>query len=350
MKTWQRLKLDPLLRERFLKRELLIDSLRQYFKDLNFHEVDTPILVKHPGTEPNLEVFSTSFSPSNYSGQTGFLITSPEYSLKKLLSAGFGNLFQITKVFRNQEVVSPFHNPEFTLIEWYRVKANYINVMTDCEKLFIYLVKALFPDQDLTAFAYQDQVFDLTPPWPRFRLPDVFLSYTQINPSTLVSKSKLLRIAKHQGYQVSPDTTWEEIFYQIYFNQIEPELKKFHRPYFIYDYPLAQAALAKRSTKDPRFSERFEWYLGGIELGNCYSELTDVGEQNQRLDHDLKARQNLHKIAYEKDADFILALESGLPATAGIAVGVDRLIMLLLNLPTIQDTLLFPMEDIFNIR
>ena len=254
MKTWQRIKNDPKLLKQYLVREKVIDAIRSFFKDQKFHEVFTPILVPVPSIEPNLEVFETELKTSKGLKRQGFLIMSPEFSIKKLLAAGIGNCFEITKCFRNEEEVSRLHNPEFTMLEWYRVGANYKDIMKDFENLFLKIIGK-------NKLKYQDQTYDLSLPWPRIKISDAFKKYTG---------KDVLNVS-------------DENFYKIYFNEIEPELLKLKKPYFIYDYPISQASLSK-SAKDPRFAERFEVFLAGIELGNCFSELTDAKEQKRRLD------------------------------------------------------------------
>lgn len=326
MKTWQKIKGNPQLLEKYLVRESVIDTIRSFFKGQNFHEVFTPILVPIPSIEPNLEVFKTELRTSKGIKRDGFLIMSPEFSIKKLLAGGVGNCFEITKCFRNEEEVSYLHNPEFTMLEWYRVGANYFDVMNDFEKLFIEIVKNVNPKVDLEKWQYQGQTYDLASPWPKIRIADAFEKY---------AKKDVLKVS-------------DEDFYQIYFNEIEPELNKTGKPYFIYDYPISQASLSKQA-RDPRFAERFEVFLGGIELGNCFSELTDPETQLKRFEEDRAARRVQGKTDYSIDKDLIEALKSGLPEVSGIAVGVDRLVMLAANAVSIEETLFFPGKELFDL-
>lgn len=313
--------------EKYLVREKVVDTIRDFFKKQNFHEVFTPILVPIPSTEPNLEVFQTDLRTLKGIKRDAYLIMSPEYSIKKLLAAGIGSCFEITRCFRNGEEVSPFHNPEFTMLEWYRVGANYFNVMEDFENLFNQIIKNVNPKADLKKWKYQGQSYDLTPPWPRIRIPDAFEKY-----------------AGKDVLKVSDDD-----FYKIYFNEVEPEILKLGKPYFIYDYPISQASLSKPS-KDPRFAERFEVFLGGVELGNCFSELTDAAEQKKRFEIEKKQRERAKKTKYPIDEDLIEAFKSGLPEVSGIAVGVDRLIMLASDVPSVSDTMFFPAKELFDLR
>jgi lysyl-tRNA synthetase class 2 len=338
------------LKKNLLSRELLYDTIRSYFKTKGFIEVETPILVNTPSIEPNLDIFQTTLNLQTGFSSPAYLITSPEYAMKKLISSNIGSCFQITKSFRNNEAASNQHNPEFSILEWYHVGTDYLEVMMEFETLFLKLVEAFRGSgQPLSTFHFQNQVYNLHSPWPRVSVREAFQKYAHINVATLLDEPALKQFAQSHDYHVSPHTTWEQIFYQIYFNQIEPHLDALKKPFFLYEYPMSQAALAKPAT-DVRFSERFEVFLGGMELGNCFSELTDPEETESRLKSDFDTRKRLGKSLYPLDHDFIKALRQGLPETAGIAVGLDRLLMLLLDVPQVKDTLLFPLEDMFKVE
>jgi len=282
--------------------------------------VQTPTLVPVPSIEPNLEVFKTELRTSKGVKRDGFLVMSPEFSIKKLLAAGIGNCFEIAKCFRNEEEVSKLHNPEFTMLEWYRVGADYQDVMKDFENLSL----KIFGKDKLT---YQGEIYDLSLPWPRFKFADLFQKYANLD---------VLEVSDND-------------FYTIYFNTIEPELLKLKKPYFVYDYPISQASLSRPCKDDPRFAERFEVFLAGTELGNCFSELTDAQVQKERFESDRAQRLVQHKTDYPIDEDLIEALKSGLPEVSGIAVGVDRVIMLAADAPTVADTLFFPAGEEFDL-
>lgn len=317
---WQKTRKNPKLLQRFLVREKVIDTIRAFFKNRGFREVFTPILVPVPSAEANLEVFQTQLRTASGRKRKAYLILSPEYSIKKLLAAGVGNCFEITRCFRNEEEVSPLHNPEFTMLEWYRVGADYFDIMRDFEDLFIKIIGE-------EKFKYQGKTYDLARPWPRVSFAEAFKKYAH---------KDVLRVK-------------DEDFYPIFFNEIEPKLTANQKPFFIYDYPVSQAALSRRKATDPRFAERFEVFLAGIELGNCFSELTDYREQVKRLQADLALRRVQGKIEYGVDKEFIEALKSGLPKVAGIAVGVDRLVMLAADAADISETLYFPASEIFDL-
>lgn len=351
MKTWQKIKQQPDLLEQYLFREQVVDTIRQFFKSQSFHEVETPLLVEQPSTETYLEFFETELELASGLKERGFLITSPEYAMKKLLAAGMTHIFQLTKSFRNSEGLSSRHNPEFLILEWYRANADYTDIMADCEALLCDLVektKGLI--QGKAIITYQGQEYDLTPPWPRISVPEAFAQFAHVSLDELLDEQQLLKKATAKGYQVTAETTWEEVYNQIFLNEIDPKLSEFTTPVILYDYPASQAALSRRKISDPRLAERFEFYLAGIELGNAFSELIDPQEQEKRLRSDLQFRKEIGKKTYDLDEDFIDALKEGLPPTGGVAVGVDRLIMLLADVPSIHDTMFFPVHDVFAVE
>lgn len=320
MKTWKKIRNNPNLLSQYLVREKVIDVIRYFFKRQGFHEVSTPILVPIPSIEPNLEVFETQLRTLKGSKKKGFLILSPEFSIKKLLAAGVGNCFEITKCFRNEEELSFLHNPEFTMLEWYRVGATYKDIMRDFENLFIEIIGK-------PKLVYQNATYDINRPWPRISFKEAFKKYA--------------------GKDI--EEVKDEDFYKTFFNEIEPKLRKSKRPVFLYDYPVSQAALAKKCAKDPRFAERFEVFVAGVELGNCFSELTDYKEQKERFEKDKNERKILGKVDYPIDEDLLNALKEGIPDVSGIAVGVDRLVMLAADVPSISETLFFPAEELFGL-
>lgn len=350
-KNWQKIKANPDLIHQYDVRSRVIDSIRKFFKNEEFREVETPLLVKSPGTEPYLEVFESTLKRANLEDQKAYLLTSPEYSMKKLLAAGLGSIFQICKSFRNGEGISGRHNPEFTILEWYRVNADYRDVMDDFEKMMLAILHGTKSKDKKTVgkneLLFQGKIYDLTPPYPRISVAEAFEKYVGVSKDELLSRDSLMAVAKEKDYQLGEETTWEEVYNQLFLNEIESEIGKINKPVIIYDYPASQAALSRKKADDPRFAERFEVYMAGLELGNAFSELTDAKEQKERLEEELALREKLGKTKYELDNDFIDALSSGLPDTGGIAVGVDRLVMLFANVATIEETLFFPGSEVF---
>lgn len=363
------------------KRAFIIDKIREFFKNKGFLEVQTPIFVKLPGMEPYLNPLSYEFSDEKNQKHKGYVITSPEYSLKKLLSRGFPKIFEMTKVFRQNESFGGIHNPEFTMIEWYRPNSNYRKIMSDTEELVCCLAKALHtratPQSDAAGksdlsskalarpqplakrwsagqeknwITYDDREIDLSRPWPKISVKQAFKKYAGVN----LDKAKTLNAFRRQLNEKVPESyNWDDLFYHVFLNKVEPNLPK-NKPAIVYDYPLPQASLAKRKTtsrlrsgQESFYAERFELYIGGMEIANCFSELTDWREQEKRLKKEMIMRQKLGKDVYEIDQDFIGALKFGIPETGGIALGIDRLQMILLDIKNINDLLLFPAKDIF---
>lgn len=351
MKNWQKLRQQPELWPQFLIREQVIHGIRQFFLERDFHEVETPLLVEHPGTEPFLEVFETKLINTHHQKQPAYLLTSPEYAMKKLIVAGLHNIFQICKSFRNGEGESTRHNPEFTILEWYRSPGDYQDIMADCEQLLQFLVRKIkkLPQESggELRFSYQGKEYDLASPWEKISVAEAFEKYCGVSTEVLLDEELLKSAARVKGYQVDGSTTWEQVYNQLLLNEIEPKLGQ-SAPTILYDYPASQAALSKPKASDPRFAERFEFFLAGLELGNAFSELTDAAVQEQRFRQELQERAQLSKTPYELDHDYIDALKVGLPPTGGIAVGVDRLVMLLADKSDLSEVTFFPVDDVFD--
>jgi len=347
--TWLRLRSAPEQQRAYLLRGRVIRAIRAFFDAQAFEEVETPLLVAAPGMEPYLDVFETRLATPRGVASRAFLTTSPEYAMKKLLVAGLPRIYQICKSFRNGEEISRGHNPEFTILEWYRAHADYQAIMADCERLLIALWRAVHPDAGPDAepaLAVGDEQIALGSPWERLSVRDAFARYAFLDLDALSDAATMRRALATRGYQVSNETTWEQGYHQIFLNEIEPRLGR-PKPTILSDYPASLAALARRKRDDPRYAERFELYIAGIELANAFSELTDADEQQARLEAEQTERAALGKTMYDIDADFIRALRVGMPPSAGIAVGVDRLVMLFAGVDAIQETLWFPANEIF---
>ena len=362
MKNWQKMRSNDAFREQLLLREQVIQAIRRFFAQEKFHEVETPLLVKSPGTEPYLEVFATELENERQEKQAAYLLTSPEYAMKKLLVAGLKNIYQICKSFRNQESLGGTHSPEFTILEWYRSDADYLDIMDDFARLLLFISQELqaYYRKKTGVFAkqlrarlqaknlqYLDQNYDLSLPYKRLSVAEAFKQYLNIEENELLDLEILRKKTQELNYPLTADSNWDELFYQLFLNEIEPQLARLKQPVIIYDYPLSQAALSKRKADNPNFAERFEVYMAGLELGNAFSELTDAKEQGQRLQAELKVRAQLKKIVYDLDQDFIEALKVGMSETGGIAVGVDRLVMLFADTAEIDNTLFFPAQEAF---
>ena len=359
MENWEKIKFNQKLKKIQILRSKITDLVRDFFKKQGFLEIQTPTLVKCAGQEPYIEPIKVDFQDEKNKKYQGFLITSPEYSLKKLLVAGFGKIFELAKVFRSNESFGGLHNPEFTMLEWYRANSDYLQIMKDVEKLVYFLNKKInhrVPQSGTKVkmkqrlhrlnsnyLKYRDQKIDLTLPWPRLSLKEAFLKYAHINLDKAKSISAFKSQIKNKNYLVND---WNDIFYSVFLNEIEPNLPK-NRPIIIYDYPLPQASLAKRKNKNSFYAERFEVYMGGLELANAFSELTDPVEQYERLKKEQILRKKMKKNFIPIDKDFIHSLELGMLPSGGIALGLERLQMLLLNIKDINDLLPFSAKELF---
>jgi lysyl-tRNA synthetase class 2 len=250
------------------------------------------------------------------------LITSPEYQMKRLLVAGVPRQFQIAHVFRRGETGAR-HNPEFTMLEWYRAFSGVEQVMRDTEELVTELVAAFHGDGTL---AGEHAPITVAPPFPRITVAEAFARYAGM------AEDDVLRLARDD----------EDAFFRALVERVEPELATATTPVFLVDYPIEHASLARAKPGDPRVCERFELYLGGLELCNGFGELTDPGEQRQRLLRDQRARAAAGKPVYPIDERFLAALAEGMPPSAGNALGIDRIVALCLGEREIARVMPFP--------
>ncbi len=323
-------------------RNAIIAAIREYFGDGDFVEVDTPALQVSPGMEPHLEAFATTLNDPDAGSRPRYLHTSPEFAMKKLLVAGLPRIFQFVHCFRNNDR-SPTHHPEFTMLEWYRAAETYRALMADCETL----LRVALAAAGRSRFIFRDQVSDPGGPFHYLSVAGAFaeicgvdLLATAPDPANpcrdrLAEAARPLGIAPHDG------DDWEDLFFRIFLDRIEP-LLGVGVPTVLYDYPISMAALARPKPEDPRLAERFELYVCGLELANGFGELTDAAVQRKRFLADQQKKQALYGTAYPIDEDFLAALEFGLPESSGIALGVDRLVMLASGADTIEDVLWAP--------
>ncbi len=327
-------------------REYTNQLIRQYFIDRQFHEIDTPILMPQIPIEPNLYPLKTTWVEKNLDF---YLATSPESSLKKLIAQGVGNCFAISKVFRDLENIGSTHNLEFSMLEWYEMSKNYIDIVKTTQNLLIYVYHGILKKlnkQTTNILIYQGQPIDLTPPWYEYNLNDLFKNYADINLSQNLTTKSIIKTAKTKGYNTDGVSTWEPLYTQIFVNEIEPRFPV-DRPIIIYDYPTRQSPLCQPCPDSPGFSERFEFYIGGMEIGNAYTELTDSKILEENFKKETSFRQKHHLPVHPYDTDFIDAIDH-LPPCAGIGLGVDRLAMLFANTPNIEDIIYFPTSKLIS--
>ena len=291
-------------------RARIIQSIREFFVRRGYLEIETPNLIHSPAPEVHIEAISTA---------DGFMHTSPELCMKRLLSSGHSMIFQICKCYREGER-GKLHLPEFTLLEWYRAHADYMGLMDECEEMIRYVAGEL---ELGTRIEYQENIIDLRGPWKRLTVTESFQRYSPIS----------LEEALHSNR-----------FDEIMVSEIEPQID-ISRPVFLYDYPAPLASLARLKEGESNLAERFELYMGGLELANAFSELTDAREQEKRFRKENERRRRLGKAEYPFPEKFIGDLQR-MPPSAGIAFGVDRLVMLFTDRAWIDDVVSFTPEEL----
>ena len=311
-----------------LERQKLNQIIRRFFSDRGFVEVETPIVVQSPGMEPNLCPFETFVIEPNGTQYKAGLITSPEYSMKKLLGLGMQKIFTLTKVFRNEEELGGSHNPEFTMLEWYFQGADYQMCMDETQALVEVCAQE---------FGASLPIFD------RKRVRDLFLEYTDVDLNK--ANSQMLRDAcqRLSIHVVSTDTE-SDLFYRLFLARVEPQFSS--GSIFVYDYPSYQAALSKL-TADGVYGQRFELYENGLELCNGFTELTDAKEQKKRFEEEAQERIQSQKTIFPIDETLLRLLPSVQQPSYGNALGVDRLHMVITGRASIKDVLLFPASTLF---
>ncbi|HLV60480.1 MAG TPA: EF-P lysine aminoacylase EpmA [Fredinandcohnia sp.] len=329
------------LRAAVRARQTLYRIVREVFAEAGFDEVETPLLVPAPGMEPHIDCFETRFRPQ-MGARTGerplWLHASPEYAMKRLLADGWERIFQITKVFRNGEIAQN-HNPEFTMLEHYRVvdeAEGYAPILGDLEAI---AYRAALAIAGGSRIRWKGVEVDLTPPWPRLSVREAFATYAGID-LPLDGNARLLRermIAA--GFDPASAETYDDLFFTVFLS-FETRLGA-GRPVFLTNWPACMASLARLRADDPNVAERFELYIAGVELANGFFELNDAEEQRRRLLAEREERRRLGRPLYPLDERFIEAV-GRIPPAAGVATGLDRLLMVLGGWERIEDVLLFP--------
>jgi lysyl-tRNA synthetase class 2 len=289
-----------------------LSAVRQYFAGERFLEVETPLRVPAPGVDLHLDAIPAS---------EGYLITSPELHMKRLLAAGFPRIFQLARASRRDEL-GALHEPEFSMLEWYRAFAGLEEVMADTERLLGVVAESVSGIARLVSPTGQQ--YPLDRPFDRITVREAFREFAGIADAVDLSESDEAR------------------YFDVLVSQVEPGLTRLPRPTFLWKYPANQAALARLSEADSRLAERFELYVGGVELCNGFDELTCESEQRARLEKDAERRAKEGRPVYPLDERFLSALQSGMPRAGGNALGFDRLLMLATGAREIGDVLAFP--------
>ena len=311
------------------RRARLTADTRAFFLEQGFIEVETPYAVPAPGEEVHLSAFATTRLGTDGAAEKLWLHTSPEFAMKRLLVAGAGKIFQLARVWRNGEG-SALHAPEFTLLEWYAPDTSLSGLMDQTEA---YLREVLPP-----VVACRGTATDLGR-FERLTVAEAFARHTGAD--VLATADDAPALAAAAGATLRCGETWEDLFFRLLLERIEPRLGRDH-PTFLTHWPAAQAALARRDPADPRVAERFELFVCGIELANAFVELTDAAEQRARFLHDRDRRHALYGPDWPLDEDFLAALAFGMPSSAGIAIGFDRLAMIASGASRIDQVLWLP--------
>lgn len=321
-------------------------ALRGWFEAEGFCEVEAAALQISPGNETHLHAFATTMVATDGAASRLYLHTSPEFSLKKLLAAGETRIFDFARVFRNRER-SALHHPEFTLLEWYRANEPYERLMADCAAILRTAAEAA----NARRLRYRGRDCDPLAKPERLAVADAFARFVGIalmqtlpdDPQAHPYPYPLALEAAAAGVRVAADDTWSDIFSRILTDRIEPHLG-IGRPTILFDYPASEAALARRKPSDPRLAERFELYCCGVELANAFEELTDPAEQRRRFEAAMAEKEHIYGERYPLDADFLLALAK-MPPASGIALGLDRLVMLATGATRVEQVMWTPVAE-----
>lgn len=308
--------------ENLIKRAAILTEIRRFFTERGVLEVETPTMSEFSVTDVHLSTFNTKFlAPFANKAKTLHLITSPEYHMKRLLAAGSGAIFQLCRVFRNEEAGKK-HNPEFTMLEWYRPHFDMYRLINEVDDL----LQQILDCEPAESYSYQF----------------VFQTYVGLDPLS-ASRQQLAAKAREKGLQCSDDEDRDMLLQFLFSEIVEPQIGQ-ERPTAVYHFPATQAALAQISPEDHRVAERFEFYYQGLELANGFHELDDAREQMHRFEADNLNRKKMGLAPQQLDSRFLAALKEGLPPCSGVALGVDRLIMLALDADQIDQVMAFGVD------
>jgi len=319
------------VRKVFRTRSRIIQILREYFTSYGFLEVETPMMQSIVGGA-TARPFTTHH---NALGMDLYLRIAPELYLKRLLVGGFDKVFELGRNFRN-EGISIQHNPEFTMLEFYEAYVTYEDLMMRTEELFSRIAEEI---KGGTVFSYQECMMNLTPPWCRMTLEEALIEIGQVPQKDLKNRKDLEERLKALGVPLKGNEKTGKLWTKLFDLLVEPKLIQ---PTFISHYPLDVSPLARENQENPEITDRFELFIGGREIANAFSELNDPRKQHQRFEKQIAGRGDDDEVPPELDEDFIRALEVGMPPAAGEGIGVDRVVMLFTDSPSIRDVILFP--------
>lgn len=322
---------NPEVRDTFVLRSKILQSMRRYLDDHGYLEVETPMMHSIPGGA-TARPFVTHH---NALDMTLYMRIAIELHLKRLIVGGLEKVYEIGRVFRN-EGVSTRHNPEFTMVELYEAYADYQDIMTLTENLIAHIAEDVLGS---AVVEYGDEEVNLQPGWKRVHMVDVIKEHTGVDFWANMSDEEARALAKEHNVPVKNTMKFGHVVNEFFEYFVE---EKLIQPTFVYGHPLDISPLAKKNADDPRFTDRFELFIVGREHANAFTELNDPIDQRQRFESQLVEREQGDDEAHMMDEDFIESLEYGLPPTGGLGIGIDRVVMLLTNSASIRDVLLFP--------
>jgi lysyl-tRNA synthetase class 2 len=323
--------MNPEVKDTFISRSKIIRSMRRYLDDNGYLEVETPTMHSIPGGA-SARPFITHH---NALDMELYMRIAIELHLKRLIVGGLEKVYEIGRVFRN-EGVSTRHNPEFTMIELYEAYADYHDIMELTENLIAHIAEDVLGSTTVT---YGDYEVDLKPRWKRVHMVDAIKEAAGVDFWPEMSDEEARELAKKHNVPVKGNMSYGHVVNEFFEHFVE---EKLIQPTFVYGHPVEISPLAKKNPEDPRFTDRFELFIVGREHANAFSELNDPIDQRERFEEQLKERAEGNDEAHMMDEDFVEALEYGMPPTGGLGIGIDRLVMLLTNSPSIRDVLLFP--------
>jgi lysyl-tRNA synthetase class 2 len=325
-----------------LARAAITRELRDFFAELEFIEVETASLQVSPGNETHVHAFRTELMEPGRRDRR-FLRTSPEYACKKLLAAGERRIVEFARVWRNRER-GPLHHPEFTLIEWYRAHGRYELLMEDCTACIARAAETVGSRH----FSYRDRVANPFADPERLTVAEAFYNYAEINLTDYMSPEldhrRFAVAAADRGVRITADDNWGDVFSRVLTEKVEPHLGN-GRPTILDEYPAVMSVLARPKPGNPLVAERFEIYVCGLELANGFNELTDPIEQRKLLADQMKEKERIYHERYPIDDDFIEALRI-MPPSCGVALGLDRLVMLASGAPDIEHVIWAPVAEV----